>query len=178
MPAPATIVAGDTVRWVDTIPDHPATDGWVLKHRLAPLGAGSPLQVIAVGDGSAFTTTIDATASANLGAGVWTIVSWVEKGAEVFTVGQRQVQVRPNPRQIDAGFDGRSAARKALDDARAAFYAFNPARRRYKIGEREFEFNTAAEILVKIHQLEREVQAEDIAAGIVTRPARRIYTRL
>jgi hypothetical protein len=178
MAAPQTIVAGDTVRWPDSFTDYPATDGWVLKHRLAPLGAGAPVDLTAAAEGSAFETTIAAVDSAGMSAGAWTLVSWVEKAGETFTVGQRQVEVRPNPRDMAAGFDGRSAARKALDDARAAFYAFNPARKRYKIGEREFEFNTASEILVKIHQLEREVQKEDIAAGLVTRPARRIFSRL
>jgi hypothetical protein len=178
MAAPQTIVAGDTVRWPDTFADYPATDGWVLKHRLAPLGTGTPLTITAATDGSSFLSTIAASETSGLGAGAWTLTSWVEKAGEVFTVGSRQVQVQPDPRSMAAGFDGRSAARKALDDARAAFYAFNPAKKRYKIGEREFEFNTAADILVKIHQLEREVQKEDIAAGIVTRPARRIYSRL
>jgi hypothetical protein len=178
MAAPQTIVAGDTVRWPDSFADYPASDGWVLKHRLAPLGTGAPVELTAAADGSAFATTIAAVDSASLSAGVWTIVSWVEKAGETFTVGQRQVQVKPNPRNMVAGFDGRSAARKALEDAKAAFYAFDPAKKRYKIGEREFEFNTASEILVKIHQLEREVQKEDIAAGLVTRPARRIFSRL
>jgi len=178
MAAPQTIVAGDTVRWPDSFADYSAADGWVLKHRLAPLGAGTPVDLTAQADGSAFETIVASSASANLSAGAWTLTSWVEKAAEVFTVGSRQVQVQPNPRNMAAGFDGRSAARKALDDARTAFYAFNPTKKRYKIGEREFEFNTASEILVKIHQLEREVQKEDIAAGIVTRPARRIFSRL
>lgn len=178
MSTPAAITAGDSVRWSDAYGDYLATDGWVLKHRLAPKGAGAPVDVTATADGAAFVSVIAAATSADMSAGAWTIASWVEKAGEVHTVGDRQLQVRPNPRTMAAGYDGRSAARKALDDARAAFHAYDPTKRRYKIGEREFEFNSAADILVKIRQLEKDVLAEDIAAGIVTRPARRIQSRI
>lgn len=178
MPAPTAIVAGDTARWGESLPAYPASAGWVLKHRLAPLSAGTPVDLAATPDGDDFTTTLAANVTGGMGVGQWTLASWVEKGAEVFTVATRVIEVKRNPRDMGAGTDGRSPARRALDDARAAFYAFNPTRRRYKIGEREFEFNSTGEILLKIRELERVVQAEDEAAGIAPRRSRRIFTRL
>jgi hypothetical protein len=178
MPAPTFIVAGDTTRWSDSLPAYPASAGWVLKHRLAPLGTGAPVDVVATPDGDDFTTTLAASVTGGMGVGQWTLASWVENGAEVFTIATRVVDVKRNPRDMGAGTDGRSPARRALDDARAAFYAFDPTRRRYKIGEREFEFHNTGEILLKIRELENIVRAEDEAAGIAPRRSHRIFTRL
>lgn len=178
MAAPAFIVAGDTVRWTDSLAAYPASAGWVLKHRLAPAGSGTPVDATATAAGDDHLTELAAGVTAGLTVGLWTLASWVEKAGESFTVATRTVDVKRNPRDMVAGADGRSPARKALDDARAAFYAYDPTRRRYKIGEREFEFNSTAEILLKIRELERVVQAEDEAAGIAPRRSRRIFTRL
>lgn len=165
--------------WSDSFADYPADAGWALKHRLVPRSAsGSVVELQASVEGTAFRTALTAAATASMSAGAWTCTSWVEKGADVHTVGSAQLLVQPDPRTQAAGFDGRSAARKALDDARAAYHAFDPSRRRYKIGEREMEFNSAGEILKKIQQLERDVLAEEIAAGRSVPTPRRIYSRL
>ncbi len=63
-------------------------------------------------------------------------------------------------------------AQTALAAAKAALAAWNPTRRRYRIGSREMEFHSAAEILQVIKYWEGEVAKEQIAAG--TRKVRRI----
>ena len=89
----------------------------------------------------------------------YTAVQWVEKGAEVYTVDTGQLTILPNLRTATAG-DTRSQAEKALAAARAAFAAWTPTQRRYKIGEREMEFNSTAEILRTISYWEQQVARE------------------
>ena len=78
-------------------------------------------------------------------------------------------QVKPDPRTVAAGADTRSQAQRALDDAKTALAAWTPTRKRYRIGDREMEFNTSADIvkLVKYWEIElkRERRAQALAEG-------------
>ena len=82
-------------------------------------------------------------------------------GVNVCTVEQGQCQVLPDPRQAAPGLDTRSQARRALEDARAALAAWSPTRRRYKIADREQEFNSAQDVLRVVSYWERQVDRED-----------------
>lgn len=179
---PSTIHAGDTLRFLRSLPDYPAGAGWVLKHRLAPRSpAGTALVFDASPVGDDHQVNVPATVTAGWSADVYTLVAWVERGADVHTLDQTQLTVRPDPRTVGGGYDGRSMAQKALDDCRAAFATFSSTRgtqRRYKIGEREMEFNTAAEIIKQIQYWESEVNREDRKAGKRPATSGRIYTRL
>lgn len=155
-----TLIAGDTLDFVESLSDYPASDGWVLKYRLVPRGAGSVIDLTAVAEGDDHRVTVTAAVTADWTAGVYGWSSWVELAGAVHTVASGETTVKPNPRTITAGTDTRSAIAQALDDARAAYRAFDPTKRRYRIGEREMEFNSAAELLRKIRQLEQELAAE------------------
>jgi hypothetical protein len=142
--------------------------------------AATPVDIIATAEGDNFRVAVSATTTAEWADGSYTWFSWVDKAGESYTVGDGQITVKPNPRTAAAGYDGRSLARRALDDARAAFAAWNPTHRRYKIGEREMEFRSVAEIVALISQWEIEVQREEraarLAAGLPDR--RKAYVRL
>jgi hypothetical protein len=96
----------------------------------------------------------------------------------VYTVETSQLSIAANPRTAAAGTDTRSQARRALDDARAAFAAWSPLQRRYRIADREREFNSPADILVVIRFWEQQVAVEDRVAGRAENIGRRIYTRI
>lgn len=172
--------AGDSLRLTRTLPDHRPADGWVLHLRLVPRAAGAQpiaLQAQPAGDAHQLGATAAATATWTPGAYGWS--AWVQReaptGTERHTVASGQVTVLPDPQAAAPGVDTRSSARRALDDCRAALAAWNPTRRRYRIGGREMEFQSTADILKLITWWEQQVAQEDPQAA---RPNRRILTRL
>ena len=173
------IIAGDSLRFARTVQDYSPADGWVLHYRLVPRSAaGQPITFDAVADGGQFLLTVDAATTAAWAAGAYGWAAWVKRGGESHTVDSGQVQVLPDPRQVAAGADTRSPARRALDDARAALAAWNPTRRRYRIGGREMEFQATADIIKLITWWEQQVKAEEQLAGRAERVGRRIHSRI
>jgi hypothetical protein len=173
------LIAGDSLNFATCVPGYSAADGWTLRYRLVPMsGAGGAIDLVATADGDSHRVQASAAVTANWPAGVYSWASWVDKAGERYTNQTGQLTVTADPRTATAGWDNRSAWRKALDDAKAALQAWTPTRRRYKIGEREMEFNTSADIIKHIKFLEGQVLQEDINAGRATAPARRIYTRI
>lgn len=176
------LVAGDSLNFLTCVQDFAPGTGWTLRYRLAPRAAGhSVIELDAVEAGDQYRVYAAATDTAMWAPGEYSWTSWVENGdaSERYTVeSSGQITILPDPRTIGAGHDGRSLARKALDDLRAALAAWSPMRRRYKIGTREMEFNSSAEIIKLMTYWERQVMAEDVASGRISQPARRIHTRI
>lgn len=173
------LVAGDSLNFLTAGGAYPASSGWVLKYRLVPRTVGnSAIDLTATAEGDDHRIAVAAATTAAWAADDYTWTVRVEKSGERYTLEHGQLVVKPDPATMAAGYDGRSSARKALDDARTAFYAWNPTQRRYKIGEREMEFNSAGDILKKIKQLEQEVLAEDVMAGRTEKVGRRIHSRI
>lgn len=177
------LIAGDSLNFSTSVPDYLPDDGWVLKYRLVPRTAsGSAIDITATAVDSDFVVQIAASITNGWGSDTYTWISWVEKGAEVYTIDDGQIVVRPNPRTLAAGFDGRSQAQKALEDLKTAFATFSATQgmvKRYAIAGREMEFNSASEILKQIAfweaQLAAEQAAEALAKGL--KPKNRILTR-
>ena len=171
----STLTAGDSLFFPVAAGPYPASAGWVLKYRLLPATAGgTPVEFTAGVDpnGEDYLVALSATTTAGWAPDRYSWTRWVEKGGptgEVYTVEAGLVEITPDPRQVAAGHEGRTQAEKALDEARAAFAAFSPTRRRYRVGGREMEFASAAEILVQIRfwegEVERERQTARVAAG-------------
>lgn len=174
-----TLVAGDSLNFATSVPQYPAGDGWVLKYRLVPRTAGgTPIDLTATAEGDDHRVSVAATATTTWNSDTYGWTAWVEKAGEVYTVDAGQIVVKPNPRTLVAGTDTRSQAEKALADAKAALAAWTPTRRRYRIGEREMEFNSPADIIKLITWWEQQVAAENVMAGRAERPARRIFSRI
>lgn len=176
------LIAGDTLNFLTSVPGYPASEGWALKYRLVPRASGNtPLLINPVAEGSDYRTQVPAATTTGYAADQYTWFSWVEKGLETYTVDTGQIIIKPNPRTAAAGYDGRTDARKALEDAKAArtsWISNNGAVRSYKIADREREFNSVSDIIKLITYLEQEVLKEDRLAGRADQPSRRIYTRL
>ena len=175
-----SITVGDTLDFTTALSAYPASAGWVLKFRLIPRGAGSPISITCTASGENHRAQVDAATSASWTAGPYGWASWVEQGAIVNTVDSGTVQLTPNLRVAPAGTETRSVAAIALAAAEAALAAWTPTTRRYSINGREMEFRAPAEIVAIINHWRAQVQAEtrtaDRAAG---RPDRRkTYVRL
>jgi hypothetical protein len=177
---PASVVAGDSIAWRITLPDYPASAGWVLSYVL--INAAGKISITSAADGDDHLVSIAAATSAAYASGDYTWQSAVTLGADRYTLSRGSIKIRPNLAAQAAGFEARSTARKALDDLRAAlvtWLASNGQVQEYEIAGRKMKYASAADIQSRIAIVEREVAREDaadkLAAGL--NPARRILVR-
>lgn len=168
MNIPSQLIAGDSASWADR-PFQDAqgrifgSTGFALKYVLR---GPAVLDLPAVSSGDGWITSLTATQSADLQAGVYSAFAVVSSAAERFTFGPVRLTVKPDPLTAGLGFDGRSMARKALEDAELALSKFKASggrMRKYKIGTREMEFESSTEILSLISYWRSRVLTEEKA---------------
>lgn len=152
--------AGDTLALRVELADYPAGDGWVLHARFVPRAGGAVIALTGTADGDVHLLDAAASVTATWAAGDYATALWVEQGVESFVVEQGQIAIAANPRTMLAATDTRSQAEIALAACKAAFAAWTPTQRRYRIGEREMEFASTAEILRAISYWEAQVARE------------------
>jgi hypothetical protein len=192
----AKLTVGDTLDFVDQVPNYPATDGWTLVYRLIPEFT-TPVQAPITITASTYLTTdyrvqVAPAVSALWSPGIYTWRRWVEKsGARQTLDGDSQldseqdnrIELLPDPTAIAAGYDGRSLPMRALEDAQTALANFQATGGRvksYAIAGRTMEFDTAGDILVLVKYWENEVSKENAQrAAQAGRPnPRRYFVRL
>jgi hypothetical protein len=178
------LILGDTLNFATSVPDYLPTDGWVLKFRLTPrtgTGAQTLTTVQDSADSSLHRLQVSAAETAAWTAGVYSWFSYVEKASttEKYSVDEGVVTLVADPRTATT-LDLRSAACIALDQAKAALAAWTPTTKRYRIGDREMEFQTQGDIVRLINyweiEVRREQNAERLAEGLRTN--RRVFVRL
>lgn len=156
------IIAGDTLSFARNCTAYPASAGWRLLYTLIPRASSAQrINFDSQADGSAHRVNVAAALTKGWAPGDYAWACTATDGVNVCTVERGQCVIEPNPREAASGTDSRSLARRALDDARAAMAAWSPTRRRYKVGDREQEFNSAQEILRVIAYWERECAREE-----------------
>jgi hypothetical protein len=165
------IIAGDTLDFVTTLPDYPASGGYTLKYRLAPRSSGSAIDITCTADGDDHRCGAAASVTATWAAGEYSWSCWVEKGAERYSgtayPWRGECTILPNP-ATTATYDARTPARKALDAINAALatYAERAHVIEYEIGGRRMKFADQGALLVMRQRLAAEVAAEDIQAKL------------
>lgn len=180
------ITSGDTLDFYDEVPDYPATDGWTLKYNLVPQFS-SPAQAIVTLTGTTYNVTdyrVQASPTTmTIAAGVYTWVRWVEKTGARVSLGEGRLEVRANPATLAQGYDSRTQAQKALEDAKTALATFNATSgkvKAYSIAGRSMEFSEAGELVALVRYWENEVRRELAAKAVQEgKPdPRRYYMRL
>jgi hypothetical protein len=164
------LIAGDTLDFTVSVADYPASDGWVLVYALRGPSVIN-LTASAVGDDHHIQAD-SATSSAWL-PGDYTWVSTVSKAGQRYTVDSSRLKILPDLTQAVAGYDGRSVAEIALADAESALATFRSTKgrtKKYTIGSRSMEFDSAADILLEINfwkiKVGNERAANSIAQGL------------
>ncbi len=175
------LIAGDTLDFLDSVPDYPPADGWTLKYRLIPrftTPVQAPIDITATTSGSDYRVQAAAAVTAAWKAGDYNWARWVEKAGPIRqSLGDGQIKVIADPAAAVQGYDGRSHARKVLNQIEAAIESRSLSTMRevlaYTIGTRSQTFDdseTKAE-LVKLHShykwlVANEDAREKIAAGL------------
>lgn len=178
------LAAGDSIDFVDYVDDYPASDGWTLKYRLTPQ-FGSPAQTPVTLTATTYLTTgyrvqVTPAVTALWKAGRYTWTRWVETVTARHALNSGVTEVQPDPSALVQGYDPRTQAQRALDDAKAAlanFSATNGRVKRYAIAGREMEFDASSEILSLINFWKIEVTRENAAKAVQEglKDPRRIY---
>lgn len=164
------IIAGDTLDFVTTLPDYPASGGYTLKYRLSPRTSGSAIDITCSASGDDHRCGAAASVTALWAAGEYSWSCWVESGAERYSgtdyPWRGECTILPNPATTTT-YDSRSAARKALD-AMNAFLAGSTdmSVKRYTINGRELERWPLKDLLVARQRFAAEVANEDICAKL------------
>lgn len=176
---PHSAMAGDTLSWRKTLPDYPASV-WTLTYTI--INAASKMTVVATADGDDHLVSIPAATTAAWIAGEYGWVASVSDGTDRHTIESGRIVIKTDLVAQLAGHDARTAARKALDDLRAALATWISTKghvQSYMVDGVNMTFASAADLKARISILEREVAreeaAERLAAGLGT--GRRVMVR-
>lgn len=172
---PASLQAGDTIRWQRTLPDYPAANGWVLSYRL--INAQGKLDIVATAEGDDHLVIVPATTSAAYTAGEYTYTAQVTLGTERYTIGQGTITIKPDWAAAADGADARTPAQRALADLKAALQRWLATQghvQEYEIAGRRMRFASVTEIRQRIALAESQVAAEANTGKPV---ARRVLVR-
>lgn len=162
---PQSAVAGDTIAWTKSLPEFPAPT-WTLSYAFRLQQGAGVVNLTASASGSDFAATITAAQSAVMTAGVWVWSGYVTQGSERHHIGTGTLTISPNLAAIDYNIDLRSSAKKAYDNALAAWEGV-------KLGQtvilngRTYTQHNLSELIKFVDRCKadyaREVQAETIA---------------
>ena len=166
---PSRVTAGDTITWLRSLADYPASSGWVLSYTL--INSAAKISITATASGADHLVTVPAATSAAYAAATYTWHAAVTQAAERYTVGTGQMVVAPNLAAA-ATYDTRTSARKALDAVNTAMetYGAKAYLHSYEIAGRKQQFQTPGDFLAFRSKLMAEVAREDnatrLAAGL------------
>jgi len=164
------LIAGDTLDFLDSVPEYPPADGWTLKYRLVPrftTPTQAPITLTAITEGSDYRVQEAAGVTAGWAPGAYTWSRWVEKAGPIRqSLGNGQILIETDPAAATQGYDGRSHARKMLDTINAAMEAFSLGVKQYTIGSRSMTKQDIPELLTLRDRYRAEVANEEAAAKV------------
>jgi hypothetical protein len=165
------LIAGDTLDFLDSVPEYPPADGWTLKYRLVPrftTPTQTPIDITATTSGTDYRVQAAAGITTSWVAGFYTWSRWVEKAGPIRqSLGDGQLEVKANPATAAQGYDGRSHARKVLDAINAVLEGrATKDQQEYAIGSRSLKRTPIADLLVLRDRYVAAVASEEAAAKI------------
>lgn len=111
---PSAVIAGDTIQWSKSLPDYPASAGWVLTYAL--LSSSGKISITASADGDDHLVNVAAATSANYTAGTYQWQAYVTHATYGrFLAGSGSIVIKANYAAITAATDTRSHVKKVLD---------------------------------------------------------------
>lgn len=159
---PTQINAGDTAKWIKSLPSYPASAGWVLSYAL--VSAAQRYTFTAAAQGDDFLVTVPAATTAAYVAGGYEYRGTVSKAGEVFTVASGRLTVAP---AFGAAIDASSRARRSLEAIEATIEGrATSATAEYEIAGRKLKYISIPELLQLRDRLRQDVAREDAAAQI------------
>ena len=176
-----TLVAGETLNYLASVPQYPASAGWTLTLYLNRLAGGTAVNYTSTASGDDHLLQVSGTTTAAWSAGAYGWQIWATLGAERYQISQGQLEVRPSLIGAAAGTDTRTAAEVALDAVQSMIRGTATSGvLSYQINGRELRRYSMAELLMLESKLQtdvaRERNAARVAAGL--KSSRKIAVRL
>lgn len=172
---PASLNAGNTAKWLKTLPDYPAGEGWALAYVL--VNGSNRLTFSASAQGDEHLVQVAANTTATWAAGAYDWRATVTRQGEVYTVGEGRITIEPG---FGAAIDARSHARRTLQAIEDTLEGrATSATAEYQIAGRQLKYIPIPELLTLRDRYRQEVRDEDAAARIAAglgNPGR-IYVR-
>lgn len=174
MNIPATIRAGDTIKWrdvagVDNLGNVVSSADYTLTYWLRTNTASEGASAVGTAYGTGWEFTILAATSAGFDAGTWYWQAIASKTGSVLTLGAGQLSVDAvlSYAGTPGAFDGRSQAQIDLDAVQAAIRAIISGQaKQYSIGSRSFTKLDLGELMERESRLKAEVKREQMASLI------------
>ena len=174
MNIPATIRAGDTIKWrdvagVDNLGNVISSADYTLTYWLRTNTASEGASAVGTAYGTGWEFTILAATSAGFDAGTWYWQAIASKTGSVLTLGAGQLSVDAvlSYAGTPGAFDGRSQAQIDLDAVQAAIRAIISGQaKQYSIGSRSFTKLDLGELMERESRLKAEVKREQMASLI------------
>lgn len=173
MQIPATIRAGDTVKWrdvagVDNLGNEiTSTGGWALTYYLRTNTASEGATVIGSAYGTGWEFAISAGTSAGFDAGEWYWQAIATSGSDKVTLGAGQLQVLAalSYSGTPGAVDGRTQTQKDLDAVQAQIRALisGGAVQQYSIAGRSLQRYSLSDLMALESKLKAEVKREQMA---------------
>lgn len=118
---PLEFPAGDTVQWRIERSDYPPADGWQLTYAFRGERGDGALDLFGIPDSQGYLVTITATESQDLAPGIYVWEAYMTQLGMRHRVGRGATKVTPNLASTNFSADLRSDAKKAFDNAMAAW---------------------------------------------------------
>lgn len=158
---PASLIAGDTAKWLKSLPDYLPTDGWVLAYTL--INATGKISFSTTTSGTDHLVNVSAATTAAWAAGSYDWRATVSKAGEVYTVASGVINVAPA--FAASTLDNRTHARKTLANIEAYLEnAQNLTASSYEIAGRQLSRHSMGELLKLRDRYKFEVSREDATA--------------
>ncbi len=167
---PDAIKGGATLNYDLSLPDYPASAGWVVTLYLN--GASATYSAAATADGDQHLLQVPSSTTETWVVGDYSWQIWAALGSERYPVQEGQIKVQAGLPGAAAGTDTRSDAQIGLDNIRAMMLALTGGSqasggvKRYRIGGRELERYGMEELRSLETRYITLVKAEKAAAAI------------
>jgi hypothetical protein len=174
------LTAGDTLDFIDSVPDYPPANGWTYKYCLNAIFT-TPVQaaitLTASVEGTTYRIQAAPATTTDWKAGLYSWTRWVEKTGAKHSVPPNPggdalapiLRVLPDLSAVGQGYDPRSPARKALDacdEALVGWAGTNGHVLEYEIAGRRMRYAERADVMAMRDRLKAEVWREDAAAAM------------
>ena len=167
MKIPKTISVGDSVNWLDMPLIDSKTSTWItsaLWQLVYELRGPTQATAITAMQGDGWASSLPPSVTATLQAGTYMWAAYlVDAAGERRNIGGGTLMVMANLSLVTSAIDGRTLARKALDDCETALATFNKSGgkiKSYAIGGRQTEFQSLQDLMALQYFWQRKVNNE------------------
>lgn len=173
---PASLIAGDTAKWLLTFGDYLANDGWTVAYTL--INAAAKITFSASASGADHLVNVAAASTATWAAGSYQWRATASKASEVYTVGTGTLTVQPA--FSVSTLDVRTFAAKTVEALEAYLSNSNNLQaQEYEIAGRRLKRMSYPELIAARDKFKaeaaRELAASNIARGLPD--GRRVFVR-